>query len=193
GRESRGDAEDARPSSRRTTTGDLHGERQSSRERVPLAAGVKRRGSGTLAVAVEVEAAPATVFAALTDWERQGEWLLATTVVRSRQGGIGVGGCIIARTGIGPLVLVDSMEIVEWEPPYRCLVRHTGRAVRGGGAFVVVPLPAGRSRFVWSEDLELPLGWLGRAGFALLRPMVVGALWVSLRRFARNVRKVTCG
>ncbi|WP_322778446.1 SRPBCC family protein [Frankia sp. Cas4] len=153
----------------------------------PPAPAVNRRKPGTLVAAVEVDAGPDAVFAALTDWERQGEWLLATTVVRCRQGGIGVGGCIVARTGIGPLAIVDTMEIVEWEPPYRCLVRHTGRVVRGSGAFVVVPLPAGRSRLVWSEELDLLLGWFGRAVFELLRPLLAGVWRVSLHRFARNV------
>ncbi|WP_131745439.1 SRPBCC family protein [Frankia sp. Cppng1_Ct_nod] len=145
-----------------------------------------RRNAATLVVSIDVDADPRTVFAAMTDWERQGQWMLATTVVPSREGGVGVGGCIIARTGIGPLSIVDPMEIVEWEPPYRCLVHHTGRAVRGSGGFVVRPLPAGRSRVVWSEDLDLPLGLAGRIGFALLRPVLRVGLKVSLRRFARR-------
>ena len=36
-----------------------------------------------------------------------------------------------AVTAIGPVGFTDTMEIVEWDPPHRCVVRHTGRVVRG--------------------------------------------------------------
>jgi hypothetical protein len=79
------------------------------------------------------------------------------------------------------------MEIVEWEPPRLVRVVHTGRVVRGGGVFEVLSLPEGRSRFVWREELELPLGAVGRAGFALVRPAFAAGIDHSLRRFAAYV------
>ena len=42
----------------------------------------------------------------------------------------------------------------------------------------------GGSTFVWTEDLDLPLGAAGRFGFRLLRPAIVAGLAYSLRRFA---------
>jgi hypothetical protein len=33
----------------------------------------------------------------------------------------------------GPAGFTDTMKITEWDPPRRCVVRHTGRAVRGTG------------------------------------------------------------
>ena len=62
------------------------------------------------------------------------------------------------------------MEVVEWDPPRRCVVRHLGRVVRGDGVFEVVELGPARSRFLWSELLDLPLGALGRLGWPLVRP-----------------------
>jgi hypothetical protein len=67
------------------------------------------------------------------------------------------------------------------------VVRHTGRVERGSGAFEVEALAAGRSRVVWSEWIELPLGLLGRLGWPLVRPVLRQLVQVSLRRLARQV------
>jgi hypothetical protein len=110
--------------------------------------------------------------------------MLGTTVVATHQGGRGVGGEISARTGWGPLAVVDTMRITRWDPPRACHVRHTGRLVRGTGAFEVEPRGDGLSTFVWREDLELPFGRLGRLGWSLFRPLFAYGVQLSLRRFA---------
>ena len=45
----------------------------------------------------------------------------------------------------------------------------------------------GGSRFVWREELDLPLGRLGRAGFALVGPVFAAGVQRSLARFAELV------
>ena len=117
---------------------------------------------------------------AVVDWPRQGEWMLATRV----RGGHGPGARVIARTGIGRVGFTDTMTIAEWQPPHRCVVRHSGRVVRGTGVFEVVPAGAG-SEFRWTERLDLPLGVAGRWGWRLARPLAQRGMDVSLRRFAR--------
>jgi hypothetical protein len=42
---------------------------------------------------------------------------------------------------------------------------------------------------VWVEDLDLPLGRLGRLGFVPLRPLFQLMLRRSLRRLARQVER----
>lgn len=140
-----------------------------------------------LVESVVVEAAPEQVWAALVRWDLQQEWMLFTRVRGTVQDGQGVGGGIEAWTGLGPLGFTDTMTVTGWDPPERCVVRHTGRIVRGGGAFEVLDLGGGRSRFVWSEFLDLPLGVLGRLGWPLLRPVARAGLAFSLRRFRRYV------
>ena len=130
--------------------------------------------------AVEVDAPPQAAWDLLVDWPRQQEWMLLTHV----EGGHGPGARVRAATGVGALSVVDTMEVTGWEPPWRCLVRHTGRVVRGTGAFVVEPLPRDRSRFVWSEELDLPIGALGRAGWVVVEPLMRAGVEHSLRRFA---------
>jgi len=140
-----------------------------------------------LVLSVDVDAPVEDTWRAAVDWDTQGEWMLGTTVRGTAQGGVGVGGGLEAFTGVGRLGFLDTMEITAWDPPYRCEVLHTGRVVRGTGVFAVEERPGGRSRFVWEESLDLPLGRVGRWGWPLVRPAFVAGVRASLKRFARSV------
>jgi hypothetical protein len=131
---------------------------------------------------VQVPQSQERVWHAVVDWPRQGEWMLATRV----RGDHGLGARVVARTGIWLVGITDTMVITEWGPPRRCVVRHTGRVVRGTGVFEVVPAGAG-SEFRWTERLELPFGAAGRWGWRLARPLARRGMNLSLRRFARFV------
>ena len=140
-----------------------------------------------LTVPVEVNVPADAVWQKVTDWKRQGDWMLATRVeVVGAGDGRHAGAILTAVTGVGPLGVTDRMEIVEWDPPRRCVVRHLGRVVRGEGVFEVVQLDAGRSRLLWSELLDLPLGRLGRLGWSVLEPGFRSGVAFSLRRMARQ-------
>jgi hypothetical protein len=136
-----------------------------------------------LVVTQDVDAPVDLVWSTLVDWDQHGEWMLLTHA----RGGAAVGEPIEAFTGIGRVGFLDRMTIVVWEPPHRAVVRHTGRVVRGSGAFEVQELSPGRSRVVWSEWVDLPLGVLGRIGWPLVRPVVRAGVSFSLRRLARQV------
>jgi hypothetical protein len=146
-----------------------------------------------LTVSVDVEAPPLQVWRALIDWERQGEWMPLTDVRVVSGAPHGVGGRIEARTGMpvgrGRHVgLVDTMEITGWHPPYRVEVLKTGRVLRGRGIFEVRPRMAGTT-VVWTEQLDLPLGRLGRLGWPLARPAAAFALHMGLSRFRDFARR----
>jgi len=136
---------------------------------------------------IDIDAPPEQVWAALTDWTRQGEWILGTDVRPVVGPARGVGGRLVAITGLPlrgrRLGVVDTMEITRWEPPARCDVLHTGRIVRGTGAFEIRPRGTG-STFTWSEQVELPLGALGRVGWPVAEPVIRAGYRHSLRRFA---------
>ena len=132
---------------------------------------------------IVVPAAQDEVWRAVVDWPGQHRWVLGTRV----HGGHGLGATVVAWTGIGPLGFTDTMVITEWDPPRRCVVRHTGRVVRGAGAFEVTPCGTG-FEFRWTERLELPLpGPLQRLGWRAARPLAQRVMDSSLRRFARLV------
>lgn len=137
-----------------------------------------------ISLSVDVDLSPEDAWAAVTDWDRQGEWMVLTRVHGTHLDGRAPGGQLEAFTGVGRLGFLDPMVVTTWQPPHRCVVRHTGRVVRGSAAFEIEALPDGRSRFVWSEWLVLPLGVLGEIGFRLLRPLFVAPLRRSLANFA---------
>ena len=131
---------------------------------------------------VLVPAEPEQVWQVAMDWSRQREWMWGTQV----RGGTGVGAEVVARTGLGPVGFADTMVITEWDPPRRCVVRHTGRVVRGLGIFEVTR--AGQqSEFRWTEQLQLPWPLSGRLGRWTVVPPARWSLDASLRRFARLI------
>ena len=133
------------------------------------------------AVAAPVEVA----WEALTDWQGQSGWMVLTRVTVD-PGGHRVGERLDAFTGIAGVGFHDRMEVTRWDPPRRVEVVHLGRVVRGAGIFEVRPAPGG-AWLVWIEDLDLPLGVVGRLGFAVLRPAFQLMLRRSLRRLAGQV------
>ena len=143
---------------------------------------------GRVDARVEVAAAAEKVFAAATDWPRQGEWMLGTSV-RVRSGdGRSVGSELQAVTGILGVGVTDSMRITVWDAPTRCEVAHTGRVIRGKGIFQVHPRGRDRAIFTWTELLDLPAGGVGALAWPLIRPAVSWGLHRSLERFAEFCR-----
>jgi hypothetical protein len=137
-------------------------------------------GSLEVTSRVLVRAEPGRLWQAAMDWGRQGDWMLATRV----QGGQGVGARVVARTGVGPIGFTDTMVVTQWYPPRRCVVRHTGRVVRGTGVFEVTQRGAD-SEFAWTERLRLPWPASGRLGQWLIAPPARWLMDLSLRRFTR--------
>ena len=138
-----------------------------------------------LELTIDIAADADTVFAGVTDWTAQREWMLGTDVVPVFGDGVGKGARLEAWTGIGRVGFLDTMTVTEWDDAARSVtVLHTGKVVRGGGEMSVVALGPDRSRFVWSEWLELPLGVVGRLGWPVVRPVFVTGVRQSLRAFA---------
>ncbi|MGY1804285.1 SRPBCC family protein [Blastococcus sp. SYSU D00922] len=137
---------------------------------------------------IDVDAPPERVWALLTDWERQGDWMLLTDVRTVGDSAQRLHGRLAARTGLPlpgrrRLGVLDTMIITKWDPPRLVEVQHTGRIVRGPGTFEVLPRGA-HSTVVCSETWYLPYGYLGVAGWFLSRPLVLWGLRRSLQRLA---------
>lgn len=133
-------------------------------------------------VRAEIDAPPEVVWAAVTDWSAQRDWMPGTVVGVVHGDGRSVGSRLFAFTGVADLGFLDALEITEWQPPRRCRVRHLGKLLRGYGVFAVEPRGEA-STFVWTEELEPPLGPLGAAGLWLSRPVAQAVM----RRAGRNL------
>ncbi|MPZ27474.1 MAG: SRPBCC family protein [Micromonosporaceae bacterium] len=146
----------------------------------------ERPGGLEVTATVIVDAPAATVFAGLTAWERQGEWIPFTTV-RVVGGDGGEGSEIEAVTSVGPAVLRDQMRVTRVDPPYQVQVVHHGRVLRGPGVLRCTPLRDDRTQVVWQEWFHLPGGRAGRLAGPVLWPGSKVGLRQALRRFARLV------
>ncbi len=125
-----------------------------------------------------------TVWAALADWESQGEWMLQTTVEVTSDIREGVGTSIAAFTGIGTLGILDHMTVTSWNPPTICDVVHTGAIIKGTGRFELTALSENSTRFDWSEEILAP-----RAIFLLIAPGLYAGVRISLSALRRQLQQ----
>ncbi|CAB4880543.1 unannotated protein [freshwater metagenome] len=142
-----------------------------------------------ISVDIIIDAPPQAVWDVVFDWPRQGEWILGTKVSVANGDGASQGSLIHAFSGIGKLGFLDTFVISVWEPATMCEVVHTGNVVQGTGTFEFIELPQGRTRFVWAEDLELPLGVVGQIGWPIVRPAFAYGVRKSLEKLAKLVTK----
>ena len=139
-----------------------------------------------IAVSVEIDAPTERVWAEVEPIERHVEWMHDAVAIHFEgEQRRGVGTTFLCDTKVGPIKLVDRMEITEWAPGERMGVRHTG-LVTGTGSFVMTPIDLGRrTRFVWTEELHFPW-WLGGvAGERIGGNVAMKAIW---RRNLRGLK-----
>jgi len=140
--------------------------------------------SNHIAMSLVIEAPIERVWAALADWESQGDWMLQTRVDVTSDIREGVGTTIAAFTGIGKLGVMDHMVVTSWQPPHICDVLHTGKIIKGTGRFELVAIDSETTRFNWSEEILAP-----RAVFLLIAPGLYAGVRISLTKLGRHLRR----
>jgi hypothetical protein len=138
---------------------------------------------------IELATDPGSAFAAVVDLPSQEKWIIATKLY-AIEGEVSipqVGSRMAAFTGLAGVGFLDTMVVTEYDPPWRWVTQHEGQFVRGVGIFEVEPSLSG-CRFTWAEELDLPLGVLGRVGWPLVKPFARLGLQASLRRMAGRLR-----
>lgn len=143
-------------------------------------------------IQIKINAPIEKVWAAIADWESQGDWMLQTRVWVTSENRSGVGTSISALTG--PLVksgfkfgLLDKMVVTNWQPPYLCEVDHVGKVIKGTGKFELTDLSNGREAvtvFDWSETIKAP-----KSLFLLIYLPTYLGVRISLLRFRRSLTK----
>jgi hypothetical protein len=139
--------------------------------------------SNHIAMSLVIQAPIEKVWAAIADWESQGDWMLQTTVKVTSQIREGVGTTIAAFTGIGKFGVMDHMVVTSWQPPYICDVLHTGKIIKGTGRFQLSAIDDDSTRFDWSEEILTP-----RVIFLLIAPGLYVGVRISLTKFSRLLR-----
>ena len=139
--------------------------------------------SNHIAMSLVIKAPIQRVWAALADWESQGDWMLQTKVDVTSQVREGVGTTIAAFTGIGKFGVMDHMVVTSWQPPHICDVLHTGKIIKGTGRFELVVIDTDTTRFDWSEEILAP-----RALFLLFAPGFYAGVRISLTKLGRHLR-----
>ena len=131
-----------------------------------------------------IDALPEAVWRHLADIADHVHWMADATAIRfTGDQRTGVGTTFDCETRIGPLRTTDRMEVTEWIAGAAMGVRHRG-LVTGAGGFRLRPLPWGRTRLVWDEDLRFPW-WLGGPLTAAVAAPVLRRVWAgNLRRLA---------
>jgi Polyketide cyclase / dehydrase and lipid transport len=141
-----------------------------------------------LSVAIEVSAPPEAVWKVVEPIENHVEWMHDAVAIRfqgDQQRGVGTR--FMCDTKIGPIELVDRMEITEWVPGSAMGVRHVG-IVTGAGRFTLTPIDFGRrTRFGWDESLLFPWFLGGRIGALVGGRLVLRPIW---KRNLRALKKI---
>ena len=141
-----------------------------------------------IVVGIEIDATPARVWEVVEPVEQHVDWMHDAVAIRfTTEQTRGVGTEFLCDTKVGPISLVDKMEITEWVPGEVMGVRHIG-LVTGVGRFTIEPIDLGRRpRFTWAEDLTFPWWMGGPVGAWVGGKIALGPIW---RRNLKNLRRL---
>lgn len=147
--------------------------------------------SNTLRITINLPCSQDRAWAAIADWESQGNWMLQTKVWVTSQIREGAGTSISAFTGplykfypkFSSLGLLDTMVVTKWQPPEICDVLHTGKVLKGTGSFVLSPINSTSTKFNWSETIEC-----SRLKFLAIAPFLWVGVRISLARLSTSLR-----
>jgi uncharacterized protein YndB with AHSA1/START domain len=136
-------------------------------------------------VSTYIDAPPDEVWSDVSEMASHAEWMAdAESISFASSTTSGVGTILVVPTRVGPLVTEDWIIVTRWDEGEAIGVVHVG-IVSGVGEFRLIPEGAG-TRFVWEEDLTLPLSLGGRIGEVVARPIVT-AIWKgNLARLSRR-------
>jgi hypothetical protein len=143
----------------------------------------------SITVSEEIDATPERTWQVVEPIEHHTDWMHDAVAIRfETEQTRGVGTRFTCDTKVGPVKLVDRMEITEWDPQRAMGVSHVG-IVTGTGRFTLTPLDLGRrTLFTWTEELKFPWYLGGPVGAFVGGKVVMQAIWRrNLRLLARIV------
>lgn len=115
---------------------------------------------------------PAVAWRLITDWEKQGDWMLEArdfVVTSEQREGIGV--TAEATVRIGGITTRDRATVTSWEPERLLGISHEGW-VSGRAEMLLTPLDGSRTHILWTEALRPPWGLVGAIGLSAFKPLM---------------------
>jgi carbon monoxide dehydrogenase subunit G len=140
-----------------------------------------------ITVSTQIDAPPAVVWEDVADLESHADWMAdahRVSVISNQSTGVGT--VLEVPTGIGPFRTTDWIIVTGWVDGRSIEVVHVG-LVSGQGEFRLEPSGTG-TRFVWDETLSLPMGFGGRVGEAIAKPVIESVWRGNLRRLENRFR-----
>jgi len=134
-----------------------------------------------------IVATPDAVWTSLADISTHVEWMAdAESIHFTSEQRTGVGTTFDCATKVGPLRLIDKMELTRWDDARSMGVRHVG-LVTGTGEFTLIPSGPAATELVWTEELRFPWWLAGSIGAWAARP-VLELIWRgNLRRLKERI------
>ena len=127
-------------------------------------------------VETELAAPPHLVWADVRHIASHVEWMHdAVEITFTGDRTEGTGTTFECLTKVGPLKLIDRMEITSWVESAEMGVRHDGLAT-GEGAFTLTASGSERTTFVWDETLRFPW-WMGGPVGGFVGAIVLKQIW----------------
>jgi hypothetical protein len=141
----------------------------------------------TLSYSVNISADQKTIFDYLTDWDKQSDWIMFTTVNKLSTSPNQEGTKLSAMTKFGLLKFIDTMVVTEWNPYEKIIVEHTGRVILGKGLFRIQSTALNSCEFIWEEITPVPFGIIGQIGLFIVKPIMKLLFGLSLKKLKRNI------
>ena len=144
----------------------------------------------TITFSITIRASQQAVFNYVSDWEKQSDWIKFTTVHKlSNVTDEDVN--LLAVTRLGPIRLLDTMVVTDWQPFERIVVEHTGRLILGKGIFSVKRLTSNSCEFTWQEITPVPFGQVGAIALAMIKPILRIPFNLSLKKLKSNIESAS--
>lgn len=141
---------------------------------------------GRIRVSTVIDVPPAQVWDEVRHIDRHVDWMAdaaAITFTSRRRSGVGT--TFDCLTKVGPIRLIDKMEITEWHDGKLMGVRHAG-LVTGTGHFTLTKARGGRTRFTWDERLVFPW-WMGGPVGGIFGGRIMRRIWKKNLRVLKDV------
>lgn len=141
----------------------------------------------TLTYKINIKASQQTIFDYVSDWEKQSDWIMFTTVKLVSGAPQHKDPILLAITQLGLFKLTDTMVITDWQPNERIVIEHTGRVVLGKGVFTIRKISDEICEFTWQEITPVPFGQIG---LILIKPVFRVFFSRSLKMLKNNVESL---